>query len=137
MDCFVTLYRSDFFNRAICESIFSELGQDIQKRTFVSCFPWVRISRKIIDFFRKWSMTSSPYPVHVIFQGTYRYRVHTWENLITSSKQKLNNFPRYANSRKTRYKSPFLNILSQFRENRLTNCSVQKNLTLLLDITYL
>ena len=40
-----------------CESVFSALGQDIDKRTLALCFPWVRISRKIIYFFRKWSIT--------------------------------------------------------------------------------
>ena len=42
-----------FFNSGICESIFSKLGRDIQKRTLVSCSSQVRISRKIIDFYRK------------------------------------------------------------------------------------
>ena len=37
------------------------------------------------------------------------------------------NFPRYANSGRTRCRSPFVDILSQCWENRLTNLSVKKN----------
>ena len=42
-----------------------ELGLGIDKRFFASYSWWSLVSRKIMDFFRKWSMTSSPYPVHV------------------------------------------------------------------------
>ena len=39
---------------------------------------------------------------------------------------KVNNFPRYANSGRTLCRSPFVDILSQCWENRLTNLSVKK-----------
>ena len=54
----------------------------------------------------------------------YMDRIWRWRHRLFP--ETVNNFPRYANSRRTRYKKPFLNILSRFWENRLTNCSVKK-----------
>ena len=46
-----------FFNSWISATGFSELGPGINKRFFASCSWWSLVSRKIIDFFRKWSVT--------------------------------------------------------------------------------
>ena len=42
-----------------------KLGPGMDKRFFVLYSWWSLVSRKNSNFFRKWPMTSSPYPVHV------------------------------------------------------------------------
>ena len=53
------------FNGIISATGFSGLRPDMDKRFFASCSWLLLVSRKNNDFSRKWSMTSSPYPVHV------------------------------------------------------------------------
>ena len=103
-----TIIRS-FFNSLICESVFSALGRDIQKRTFASCSG----SDRLRHCHMIWPISC---PCNFL-----RYKKNTRESLSTSVLQTVSYFPRYADSRGTRCKTTFLNISSKSRENGLTN----------------
>ena len=45
------LWRHYLWISLFARQIFSELGRDNNKRFFATCFSWVRLSRKIQDFF--------------------------------------------------------------------------------------
>ena len=55
--------------------------------------------------------------------------VITWPPRDRLFPEKVNNFPRYANSGRRRCQNPFSNISYQFWENRLTNLSVKRKPT--------
>jgi len=40
-----------FVGFIVCESVFSELGGDVNRRFFAACFSWVRLFRRVEDFF--------------------------------------------------------------------------------------